>query len=183
MAASDVATEADLERIGRRVDRLRRSFDEDVPRPPAAEVARTESFLLLTLSGEAYAFPVAHALEVLQVPTIVPVPGAPPAVLGIINFRGQILFVSTIHGVLGLRPGHPGPASRIIVTKGLPLSAGILVDGVEGVAEFAPGDIQNDKARPLAGEVYLDGKLVAVLDMEQLCASGSLQLSRPDPVD
>ena len=188
MAESDIATTAECERIRRRVEELRRSFDDGMREAPDEEVVRTESFLLLTLSEERCAFPMAHALEILQVPPIIPVPGAPPTVLGIINFRGRILSVVTIHGALGLRPGDPGPAARIIVTKDLPLDTGILVDGVEGIAEIAKGDIQptpatvsRDKARHRAGEIYIDGRLAAVLDMQQLCASGSLCPPRPDP--
>ncbi len=187
MIATDVASKAESEQIRRRVEELRRSFDDGMRQAPDVEVARTESFLLLTLSDETYAFPVAHALEILQVPPIVPVPGAPPAVLGIINFRGRILSVTTIRAALGLRPGEPGPAGRVIVTKDLPLNTGILVDGVEGIAEIATGDVirpaggqsasasaGSEKTRHIAGEVYIDEKLVAVLDMKQLCASGAL---------
>ena len=188
MTTVTVTTELESERIRRRVEELRLSFDDGMRQAPDEEVARTESFLLLTLSDERYAFRVAHALEILQVPPIVPVPGAPPAVLGIINFRGRILSVATIHGALGLRRGEPGPAGRIIVTKDLPLNTGILVDGVEGIAEIATGDIQpapasagSEETRGIAGEVYIVGRLVAVLDMKQLCASGSLCLPRPDP--
>ncbi|MHC4697518.1 MAG: chemotaxis protein CheW [Planctomycetota bacterium] len=188
MAESDIATKAESERVHRRVEELRRSFDDGTRRAPDQEVAQTESFLLLTLSKERYAYPVAHALEILQVPPIIPVPGAPPTVPGIINFRGRILSVTTIHGVLGLGPGDSGPAARVIVTKDLPLNTGILVDGVEGIAEIAAEDIQpaaaavgSDKARHLAGEVFIDGRVVAVLDIKQLCASGSLCPPRPDP--
>ncbi len=188
MTAVEVRTELESERIHRRVEELRRSFDDGTRQAPDEEVAQTESFLLLTLSKERYAYPVAHTMEILHVPPIVPVPGAPPTVLGIINFRGRIHSVTTIHGVLGLRPGDPGPAARVIVTKDLPLNTGILVDGVEGIAEIAKGDIQpapasagSDETRHIAGEVYIDGGLVAVLDMKQVCASGALGLARSDP--
>ncbi len=187
MTPVEVTTELESGRIRRRVEDLRSSFDDAIRQAPDEEVARTESFLLLTLAEERYAYPATYALEILQVPPIVPVPGAPPAVVGIINFRGRILSVTTIHGALGLGRGNPGPAGRVIVTKDLPLDTGILVDGVEEIAEIAAGDIQpapasagSEKTRHIVGEVYINERLVAVLDMKQLCASGSLCLPGPD---
>jgi len=190
MTQIDTATSSEVEQVNQRLEELRRSFDDDIRCAPAEETQKAEEFLLLTLAGEAYAYPVAHALEVLHVPPIVPVPGVPPAVLGIINFRGQILSVTTIHGLLGLTAGEPGSGSRIIVTKGLSLVTGILADSVEKIAEVAaenilslPVTIGDDKARLLAGQVYVDNRVVFLLDMERLCGSESLRVTRTDPAN
>ena len=190
MTRIDTATSGEVEQVNQRLEELRRSFDDDIRCAPAEETKKAEEFLLLTLSGEAYAYPVAHALEVLQVPPIVPVPGVPPAVLGIINFRGQILSVTTIHGLLGLTAGEPGSGSRVIVTKGLPLVTGILADSVERIVEIAaenilplPVTIGDERARLLAGQVYVDNRVVFLLDMEQLCGSESLRVTQTDPAN
>ncbi len=121
----------------------------------------------------------------MQVPPIVPVPNVPPAVLGIINFRGQILSVTTIHGLLGLVAGGSGSGSKIIVTKDLPLVTGILADSVEKVVEVAAKDTQplpvtigDDKARLLAGQIYVDKRVVFLLDLGQLCRSESLRAAQ-----
>jgi len=171
-----------VERITERLEQLRRSFDDDIRHAPPEDALSTEQFLLLTFSDEIYAYPVAHVLEIMQVPTIVPVPGVPPAVLGIINFRGRILSVTTIHGVLGMTAGKMGPDTRIVVTKDLPLVTGILVDGVEGIAEVRPEEFQqmpttvsDDRSRFLTGQMYVNGKLVSLLDMHQLCRSDALR--------
>ncbi len=188
MTQIDTAMSCEVEQVNQRLEELRRSFDDDIRSAPADDTNKAEEFLLLTLLGEAYAYPVAHALEVLQVPPIVPVPGVPPAVLGIINFRGQFLSVTTIHGLLGLTASEPGAGSRIIVTKGLPLVTGILADSVEKIAEVAAEEIQplpvtirDDKSRLLAGQVYVDNRVVFLLDMEQVCGSESLRVTRNDP--
>ncbi len=179
-----------MERISERLEQLRRSFDDDIRHAPPEEAQSTEQFLLLTFSGETYAYPVTHVLEILQVPTVVPVPGVPPAVLGIINFRGRILSLTTIHGVLGTTAGKMGSDSRIVVTKGLPLVTGILVDGVEGIAEVKPEDIQqtpatigDDRSRVLTGQMYVDGKLVSVLDVQQLCRSDALHATSTNSIN
>jgi len=185
MTQVESSINVNMERISERLEQLRRSFDDDIRHAPPEEDRSTEQFLLLTFSGETYAYPVTHVLEILQVPTIVPVPGVPPAVLGILNFRGQVLSATTIHGVLGMTAGEMGPDNRIVVTKGLPLVTGILVDGVEGIAEVKPDEIQqtpttvsDDRSRFLTGQVYVDGKLVFLLDVQQLCRSDALRVTR-----
>ncbi len=176
--------------IQRRLDELRRSFDDDIRYAPRMDVSAVTELLVFRLAGEAYAFPVTCALEILQVPVIVPVPNVPPSILGIINFRGQILSVTTIHGVLGLSQAEPGSGGRVIVTKELSLMTGILVDGVDGIAEIAVDAIQpiqatsaDDRARFLSGQVYANGTLVSLLDMEQLCESDALRAAGTDSIN
>jgi purine-binding chemotaxis protein CheW len=57
-----------------------------------------ETYLTFKLGQEFFAVSVANVLEVLEKQQITPVPQAPPDILGIINFRGNILpVVSTRH--------------------------------------------------------------------------------------
>jgi len=52
-----------------------------------------DTFLTFMLGNESFAVPVENVLEVLQKQTITRVPKTPPHILGIINFRGDILPV------------------------------------------------------------------------------------------
>ncbi|MCP4592020.1 MAG: hypothetical protein GY842_14895 [bacterium] len=189
MTQATPTIDVELDEIRRRVGELRQSFDDDIRYAPQVDSAEIDEFLLLTLCGEAYAFPVIHALEILQVPTVVPVPRVPASVLGIMNFRGQILSVTTINALLGLPAGERGPDNRIIVTKGLNVITGILVDGVAGIiqvvaeeVQFAPATMGDDKARLVLGETYMREQLVSLLDVEQLCASDSLGIDQTDRI-
>ena len=186
----DTKVSRDVERVNQRLEALRRSFDDDARCAPPQDTRTATEYLLLTLSGEVYAYPVACALEILGVPPIVPMPGVPADVLGIINFRGQILSVTRIHTLLGLTAGNPDPGSRIVATKGLPVVTGILVDGVENIAEVDDDDILplpvtigGQKARLLAGQIYVGDRVVFLLDMEQLFESESLRVTRTDPAN
>jgi purine-binding chemotaxis protein CheW len=171
--------------VNHRLDALRRSFDDDIRSAPLQETWKGEEYVLLTLAGEAYGFPMLHALEILPVPTIVPVPNVPPAVLGIVNFRGQLLSVATIHGLLGLAARSIGTSSRIIVAKDPSRHTGILVDSVVGIAEVRtdqiqplPATVADDKARLLAGQIYMNEKLVSLFDAEQLFKSQTRDITR-----
>ena len=188
MTQNETTINREVEQISRRLEELRCSFDDDIRHAPVEETAETDEFLLLTLSGETYAYPVIHALEIVPVPTIIPVPGVPPAVSGIINFRGQILSVTTIAGLLGLAPSEPDASGRIIVTKGLPLFTGILVDSVERIIDVAAEKIQplpvtlsENKQRLLSGQFFLHHRVVFVLDLQHLCESESLYVPQTGP--
>jgi purine-binding chemotaxis protein CheW len=52
-----------------------------------------DTYLTFKLGNELFAVPVTHVLEVLQKPQITQVPKTPNHILGIINFRGDILTV------------------------------------------------------------------------------------------
>lgn len=190
MSEANGLTSERVERLDRRLDELRRSFDDDIRCAPPQDLKETAEYLLLTLADEAFAYPVACALEVIAVPAILPVPSVPPSVLGIINFRGQIVSVTTIHGLLGLAACEVRSSSRLIVTKGLPMVTGILADSVEKIVEIASEDIRplpatvtDERARLLSGQVYAGDRVVFLLDMERLCGSESLRVTRADAVN
>ena len=54
---------------------------------------KTETFLTFLLGQENFAVPVSKVLEVLEKQNITRVPRMPEHILGIINFRGDILPV------------------------------------------------------------------------------------------
>jgi len=175
MTHNQAVPDGQVEQVNRQLDELRRSFDADMCQAPPHETVKGEVYLLLALSGATYGCPILHVCEILPVPTIVPVPNVPPAMLGIVNLHGHILSVTTIHRLLGLKPAPPADASRIVVTKGIPVRTGILADKIEGMAEVRSEQIQplsatiaDDTARLLTGHVYAKGRIVSLLDMEQL---------------
>jgi purine-binding chemotaxis protein CheW len=182
MSGDNVIELTEIEDVLRRVEQLRRSFDADICAAPPEAIKQAEEYLLVTLAGERYAYPLTHALEIIKTPTIVPVPSVPSAILGIINFRGQVLSVSRIHGLLGLTASEAGARARIIVTKRLPLTTGILVDGVEKIVAIGaeevhplPVTISDERTTFLRGEAYLGDEVVFLLDMEKICESEELR--------
>ena len=95
----------------------------------------TENILVFRLRQEWYALPVGHVREVLHVPSIVPLPKAPPSIRGVFQHRGRTLPVVDLAKHLGLPATEPGPETRIIIARLPKTLAGLLVDGVEEVLE------------------------------------------------
>lgn len=102
--------------------------------------------------------PVSQLTEVLTVPIsqIIPIPEMPPWVMGVYNWRGEILWMIDLGALLGLTPWHQqtqvAPAHRAIVlqsiapstasTKGHRHRLGMVVSQVEEIEWCDPREIQ-----------------------------------------
>ncbi|NOX54191.1 MAG: purine-binding chemotaxis protein CheW [Planctomycetes bacterium] len=163
------------DRIRRRLTELRQAFDEEVRWTPPIDQKPGESFLLLSVAGEAYAYPLRRLMEVTPPLAIVPVPNVPEKILGIMNYRGEIRTVIDLRRVLGI-PGDPDQTNcRILVTRDLPVQTALLVDEVNGIAEWAqdqlapvPATVPDGRARFLTGRILNKGRPVFVLDPKRL---------------
>jgi purine-binding chemotaxis protein CheW len=119
----------------------------------------------LRVGVELYAVPVEHVLEVAELGDVTPVPGAPPAVLGVWNLRGQILPVLDLGGLLGLaRSIEP---RRLVVVEAAGRRAGLAVDEVRDVAVL-PGSTEETESELLAGATLTEDGLVGVVDVLRL---------------
>lgn len=127
------------------------------------------------LADETYGINVMHVQEVLRVPEIAPVPGAPDYVLGIINLRGNVVTVLDTRKRLGL-PEHAEDDSTRIVILGTEKSVvGIMVDSVAEVVEMRRSAIESS---PNVGNdessKYIDGvathkdELLILIDVNKL---------------
>ena len=86
------------------------------------------------VGDESFALPVGQVLEVAELGSLAPVPGAPPSVLGVRNLRGQVLPVIDLAGVLGT--AHARGAQRLVIAEEAGRRAGLAIDEVTDVAEL-----------------------------------------------
>jgi positive phototaxis protein PixI len=72
------------------------------PEKPTADLIQILQFR--ATDGSIFALPTASAIEILQISVdrIVPIPHLPPAVLGIHNWRGEMLWVADLANMLAL---------------------------------------------------------------------------------
>jgi purine-binding chemotaxis protein CheW len=111
----------------------------------------------------------------------------PPFVKGVINLRGKLVPVMDLRVRLDLA-GHEMTESTCIVvgqvksTTGSVMPMGFIVDGVEEVANLNQGDIEKtpDFGTKLATEYLLGmanikGKIIALLDIDQVIDKSSLE--------
>jgi chemotaxis signal transduction protein len=120
------------------------------------------------LGGESYAVCVEHVIEVADLGTMSPVPGANRSVLGIRNLRGEVLPVFDLSSVLGIR-GDSLPQCLLVTEHGS-LRAGFAIDEVTDVGTLPPVT-EETQSKLLAGAALDDSGLIGVIDIERLYAT------------
>jgi purine-binding chemotaxis protein CheW len=119
----------------------------------------------LRVGKEAYALPVEHVLEVVQLGELAALPGSPPEVLGVRNLRGQILPVIDLASVLGI--AREGAPARMLVAEQGGRRAGFAIDEVSDVGSLPDPDEETDSEFLLGAT--LDGdELVGIVDVVRL---------------
>lgn len=120
-------------------------------------------YLLARVGDERYAFPVEMVREVARALEVTPVPGAPPAVRGVHNLRGEVIPIVELATLLGLGGGE---AQSVVVAEHAGRRAGLTVDELLDVTEL-PAELEAAEA-PLAGAALAGGELVGVVDVGAL---------------
>jgi purine-binding chemotaxis protein CheW len=118
----------------------------------------SQVYLSFLICGELFAISVLKVLEVLQKQDMTKVPNAPGYILGIINFRGEVVPVFDTRIRFNQAPRNENDPFVIIVLdlvrgNDSTLRIGAVVDGVRDVVSFQESDI---KLLP-----HMDGKFDA----------------------
>jgi len=128
----------------------------------------TMPYLLVRVADEEYALPVEHVREVARDGKTAPVPGAPPAVLGVRNVRGEVLPVIDLAGVLGLPRNDNPPCVAVVEHAGRVAALGVYELRGVGPLENAP---EPAEGRFVAGAALHDDALVGVVAVDELLAA------------
>jgi purine-binding chemotaxis protein CheW len=81
------------------------------------------------IGRQLYGLPVAAVLEVVRLPALVNVAGAPPALVGLLNLRGRYLPILSGHVLVGAPPRYDLD-SQIVIAGQPSAELGLLVDQV-----------------------------------------------------
>jgi len=149
---------------------------------PALE-AKGAKHLIFNLGDEFYGVPVLQVREIIRLMEITPVPRMPPYIRGVINLRGKIVPVLDLRLRLELAAAEPTRTTCIVVAQvitpsGSSSQMGLVVDGVEEVANISPADIEETPEfgtkpglRFLCGIAKAKGKVLALLDIDRVLAA------------
>ncbi len=141
------------------------------------ERAKATHLICILDEGE-FALPLAGVLEVRRLPSVAPIPHLPDWLLGVTNWRGEVLSVVDLAAFLGLAAATVAPARRLVVVRAAQeeMTTGLVVDRVCGLRSL-PAD---DLAAPAIAVPFLLGVSGAavVLDLEGLLRSPRMR--RPD---
>ena len=101
-----------------------------------------QEHVVVRLGGCRYALAMSSVAEVGRPPGLTRVPGLPDWVAGVANWRGRVLAVLDLRGLLGGRIDPLGRSGRMVVLSRAGVSAGLLVEGVEGELEVSLDDVE-----------------------------------------
>lgn len=149
------------------------------PAPALAE-NRGALFVTFKIAYQLYALPLATALEVVRLPALVELAGAPPTLCGLLNLRGRYLPVLDARALMGAPAMYDLSSQIVIAGRGAP-ELGLLVDEVRDVCTVAAervAPINRADVAPFLTSVFdLIEASVLVFDVAALLAFA------PDKVD
>ncbi len=137
---------------------------------------RKTRWLRLRCDQQHYGLELLKVQEVVLPATLLPLRGAAPHMLGVMNLRGQVVPVIDMGLYLGRRPIELDAATRIVVLEEHGEILGLRVSAVEDVANLTDHQIESPEnarvgriANPLfRGVARLNERAVILLDASQL---------------
>jgi twitching motility protein PilI len=153
----------------------------------ASAAPATQSYLKFTLGLQAALIPTRQVQEAITIPTarITPMPNMPPALLGLINRRSQVLWVTDLALLLGLPVAYPNTQQyNLVLMQTGSVLLGLRVHAIEGILNLPMGQLQpppahipNSLVPFLQGCVLQQGEVLLVLDAEAILRSPALQVA------
>lgn len=122
-----------------------------------------------------YAVPIVRVKEITNPIPLVELPHAPPSIVGVSDYRGDVVPVVDLRLRFGLAATHPTRKTKWIVVDVAGRTVAIVVDAVTEVFGTGGADLRpapslggGDDVRGLAGVTNFAGKLVFVLETSRL---------------
>lgn len=141
----------------------------DVEAPVAPPEPRTDPFVVIAIGSERYALPILAVREVVVSGAIWPMPGSPPALLGLGYLRDVSIAVLSLATLLGHPPS--GGGAMVVLTRDNGRMA-LQVDRVLGVRRFR---LRGESSQ---GYVDDDGTVIVPLDTDRIIPEAILHRFR-----
>jgi two-component system chemotaxis response regulator CheV len=134
--------------------------------------------LLFSLGGsETFGINVFKVREVTLTPKITRTPHMPAGVQGVISLRGSVIPVIDLARVLGVESASASRCSTLMVSECCGRSQGFLVDSVDRITRVTWDQVKSPDAALTGTDGMVtaitrlpDGRLVSILDVEQVLA-------------
>jgi purine-binding chemotaxis protein CheW len=163
---------------------VERSLVEDVPAGAAGgdvDLSLDDDVqaggIVLRLGSSRYTVAMSEVAEVIALPPITRIPGSPPFLRGVANWRGRMLPVLDLRPLLGCPTVPLASSARLVVVQAGPVTAGVVAEAVPGVYDASltdvagpPATISAETARIVSGQVSDALGPIAVLDVPSLLA-------------
>jgi purine-binding chemotaxis protein CheW len=163
---------------------LRGDLDGGIETQDFSEISQFIGFII---SQEEFLLPIEVMNEIIMIPRITFVPGAPKYVEGVINLRGTILPTINLRKMMGLTQYSSSNHGRIIICHQEEHTIGLLVDGITYVVSLHPDQIQTQTlvskgtgAELISGISKRDEKVNGIIDIAKVITE-TLQSASREP--
>lgn len=156
------------------------TLEQQTSPTPATANAHAGKYLTFVLGHESYGIPVLQVREIIRHTTITAVPKMPDYVKGVINLRGKVIPIADLRVKFQLEHAEIAERTCIVVVQvalasGSRANMGLIVDGVESVANVAAKDIEPtpDFGTQLStdyilGMAKIDQRVVTLLEIDRV---------------
>ncbi len=147
-----------------------------------------EPFILFELAGTTYGVRSRFVQQVEMVEHVTPVPNAPPAVEGVVLARGQVIPALNLRARFGFERVAFDLRTRLVVVGTAGRTLGLIVDSAREflripatAVEPPPEAITGLSGKYLEGVATVGGRIILVLDLDEVIDLGEQQLSAEAP--
>lgn len=161
-----------------------------VPAQPLETQGETLPLIAFTTGGQEFALPLASVEDVLRLPDqLTRLPHSENATIGTIPWRGSVLPLLSLTGLLGMAVAVPARQARVVVTRVAGHALGLVVDAIRSVERVAEHSIdpvssllnRGGEARVQAICRLDEGqRLLAILSPDQLVRDDLAMAMAPD---
>jgi purine-binding chemotaxis protein CheW len=148
-----------------------------VPTVTRRRADRTKNLVGFKVGDVHYAVDIFRVREIINPLSSVPLPHAPPAVVGVADHRGEVVPVLDVRMRFGLAASAPTRRTKWIVVELADRLVGLVVDSVtdvfgagEGEQRSVPSIGVGDAARGISAVYAHEHHLVFVLDVDRIAA-------------
>jgi purine-binding chemotaxis protein CheW len=165
------------------IEGMRAEYWQSLAAAPTPDPGTLLTVVVCDVGEGRYGLGVDAVREVLKVPWISRLPRTPEFLLGVVNVRGRVLPVLDLRLVLAHGPRPADRDTRLVTVRHAEAELCLRVDRVHGLRDLPTDAIQPAPALAagvprelLAGQIEVDGRLLAVLNVPALLAHCAQQI-------
>ncbi|UGB30217.1 chemotaxis protein CheW [Metabacillus sp. B2-18] len=138
----------------------------------ASDIGRVQ-FVVFSVNQQLYSLSIEEVVEILRVPSITSIPGINEMIQGVINLRGSIIPVVSVHKRFELPISERNKKNRIVIVQGTNENIGLMVDEVRMVTKFEEENVEPPPGLKVDEEIFtgfakLNDQVIGILHLEKV---------------
>lgn len=130
-------------------------------------------FVVFSVNQQLYSLSIKEVVEILRVPTITTIPGIDEMIEGVINLRGSIIPVVSLHKRFNLPIPVKHKKNRVVIVQGKNENIGLMVEEVRMVTKFDETNVEPTPGQKLDEDIFMgfakeDGQVIGILNLEKV---------------